>query len=345
MPLPDLAPDHLAIFAFGPGIGELVLVRVPPDLWLVLDGCGAGDADYAPAVLEHYGHARPHIIVLTHPHDDHSRGLARLIEASTPPERKEIWPRIGMVLPPGHDVASRSGGFVAGVTLQAIAAVESRWSASPACRWDVDAGEVEPLGDATLRVLSPREEVRAEQMKRWKAGRGFDKNVISTALFLEWHGRRIVLGSDLVEAPKEGWSHCLVLDPELGDHDYLKVPHHGSDEALHDGVLRPRARVPDPLRVFTPYSRSRLPRFAAGVGAHRVASLGGTAYLTGLPRRHEIQSGQPERRTLAELAAHGSIAFHPVTTGFPDCYVLVSIPPDGGAPIVTQGPGSIRVAS
>lgn len=344
MPLPDLPPDQLAILAFGPGKGELVLVRVPPDSWVVVDGCGAGETDYALAALDHYAHARPRVIVLTHPHDDHSRGMARLIEESTPLDRKDSWPRIGMVLPPGNDVASRSGGFIAGVTVQAIAAVEARWSAWPACRWDVNAGEVEELGDATLQVLSPRAEVRAEQMERWNARRWFDRNVISTALLLAWRGRRIVLGSDLVEDPKEGWSHCLALDPELGDHDLLKVPHHGSDKALHDDLLRPKARVPDPLRVFTPYASSGLPRFVAGTGAHRVVSLGGTAYLTGLPRRHERQSGQPERRTLAELSAHGAITFRPATSGFPDCYVLVTIPPEGGAPVVTQGPGSICVA-
>lgn len=343
MPLPELAADHLIVLAFGPGIGELLLVRVPPDRWLVLDGCGTGETDYALAALEHYGKARPSIIVLTHPHDDHSRGLAGLIEASTPLDRKEAWPRIGMLLPPGNDIASRSGGFIAGVTLQAIAAIESRWSASPPCRWDVNAGDVEPLGDATLRVLSPHPEVRAGQMARWQAGLSFSKNIVSTALLLEWRGRRIVLGSDLVEDPAHGWSHSLVLDPELGDHDLLKVPHHGSDDALHDEVLRPRARVPTPLRVFTPYSPRRLPRFADGVGAHRVASLGGTSYLTGLPRRHELQSGQPERRTLASLGAHATISFPTTTTGFPDCYVLVSVPPDDGVPRVTQGPGSIRV--
>lgn len=343
MPLPDLPPGHLAVLAFGPGIGELVLVRVPPGSWLVLDGCGAGDTDYAAAALEHYGMARPSAIVLTHPHDDHCRGLAGLIEASTPPDRKETWPRIGMVLPPGSDVAGRSGGFIAGATLQAIAAIESRWSASPACRWNVNAGDAEPLGDARLRVLSPQADVRADQLARWQAGRSFNKNIVSTALLLEWRGRRVVLGSDLVETPAHGWSHSLLLDPDLGDHDYLKVPHHGSDEALHDDLLRTGGRVLDPLRVLTPYSPGRLPKFAAGLGAGRIVSLGGTTYLTGLPRSHRAQSGQPERRALAELASHGDITFRPTTSGFPDCYVLVSIPPGGGAPVVTQGPGSMQV--
>ena len=342
MPLPPLENDSLAVLVFGPGYGELVLIRVPPSSWMVVDGCGAGDIDYAVATLAHY-RASPSIVVLTHPHDDHSRGLSGVIEAATPPDRKETWPRIGMVLPPGNDVAAHSAGYIAGVTIQAIAAIEQRWNDSPACRWDVNAEDVERLGDATLRVLSPREEVRADQMARWIARRRIDPNVISTALLLEWRGRRIVLGSDLVENPRRGWSHSLVIDPELGHHDLLKVPHHGSDAALLDEVLLPRTGATAPSRIITPFRLRRLPRFSPGVGAHRVASLPGTTYLTGLPRPHAKQSGREEERSLAELAAGDGISFAPTTNGFPDCYVLVSLPPNGDAPTVERGPGSVTI--
>lgn len=343
MPLPTLTPDHLVVLVFGPGLGELILVRVPPGLWVVVDGCGAKGIDYAAAVLHHYGDARPAVVVLTHPHDDHSRGIADVIRKATPNDRKDQWPRVGMVLPPGDDVALRSDGFIAAVTLDAIAAVEDRWKMSPECRWEMHAGDSERVGDATLRALSPARAVRDAQLARWSAREPFDKNTIASALLLTWRGRRVLLGSDLVEDPGAGWTTSLQLDPELGDHELLKVPHHGSDKALHDDVLRPRARVPEPFRVLAPFSKQRLPSFKAGVGVPRILSHGGTTYLTGLPRRHDQQSARVEARTLAELATHSAIIFDPKTTGFPDCYVLVSILPDVGAPVVTQGPGSIRV--
>lgn len=342
MPLPDLDPDHLVVLTFGPGVGELTLVRVPPDLWMVVDGCGVRNIDYATEALARYG-AHPSIVLLTHPHNDHSRGLASVIEAATPRDQHALWPRIGMVLPPENDLATRYAGYIAGVTLRAIGAITSRWDTLPACRWDVHAGDAEQLGEATIRVLSPRAKVRARELARWQSREVFDRNVISTALLVSWRGRRIVLGSDLVEDPDQGWTHSLSLDPELGDHDLLKVPHHGSDDALHDDVLQPRARVPDPLRAIAPFNTSRLPRFSPGEGAHRVVALGGTTYLTGLPRGHGEQSGQVEARTLAELQTHDALTFDPTTNGFPDCYVLVSIPPDGGPPRIEQGPGSIRI--
>ncbi|HSN98044.1 MAG TPA: hypothetical protein VLS89_07085 [Candidatus Nanopelagicales bacterium] len=341
MALPVLEPDHLAVFVFGPGLGELILARVPPDTWLVVDGC-ASQGGYAQQVLDHY-QATPRLIVLTHPHDDHSKGLTEVIVRATPRDRMEEWPRIGMVLPPGGGGAARGDDLAAGVTQQVIAAVESRWRASPECKWEMFSGDVEPLGEATVRVLSPEATVRKEKLALWSRGKWFDKNVISSALLLEWRGCRVVLGSDLVEVPRDGWTTCLTLDPGLGDHDLFKVPHHGADKALHAEILRPGTRVPEPLRVIAPFSIKSLPRFTKGKGVERIHQQAGTTYLTGLPRAHASQSGAVEERSLAELARHRGLVFHPTTRGFPDCFVMVSFAPGGGPPAVLQGPGSIRV--
>lgn len=39
MPLPPTRDDRLLVLVFGPGTGELILVRAPGDRWLVIDGC------------------------------------------------------------------------------------------------------------------------------------------------------------------------------------------------------------------------------------------------------------------------------------------------------------------
>jgi hypothetical protein len=112
-----------------------------------------------------------------------------------------------------------------------------------------------------------------------------------------------------------------------------------------DVVLRPRERVPEPLRVVAPFARkTRLPSFQEGHGVARIVALGGTTYVTALPRRHEEQSGRTESRSLAELTDHDEIVFDTTTTGFPDCYVLVSIPPGGEPCTVARGPGSVAIA-
>jgi hypothetical protein len=64
--LPELDPENLWLFVFGPGVGELVVVRAPPGAWLVVDGCRAARVPYAEKLLDHY-RATPDIVVLTHP--------------------------------------------------------------------------------------------------------------------------------------------------------------------------------------------------------------------------------------------------------------------------------------
>lgn len=334
------------MLVFGPGLGELVLVRAPPGVWMVIDGCEVADGGYGQRVLNHY-EARPAIIVLTHPHDDHSKGLLEVIDAATPYENKLIWPKIGMVLPCAVGATGNlqvvETLYVGGVTERVIGAVEARWHDHPPCRWDMNRGEDLPLGAARVRVLSPEPTRREKELDRWRSRRPFKKNPISTVLEILWNGRRVVLGSDLVERPGRGWSHCLAFEPSTPDHDLLKIPHHGSVEAMNEVVLAPGARVPEPVRVIAPYSVSDLPSFAPGAGIDRIRGHGGTIYLTGLPRAHAAQSGVLEARPVAALRTHGTLAFAPTTPGFPDCYVAVSFPPSAGPPCVERGAGSVHV--
>jgi hypothetical protein len=43
--LPALAPDRLQVLVFGPGTGELVVVRAPPNDWMVIDPLTPGFPD------------------------------------------------------------------------------------------------------------------------------------------------------------------------------------------------------------------------------------------------------------------------------------------------------------
>src|SRR6266478_4907602 len=81
--LPDaLDAERLYLFVVGPGVGESILVRAPPNNWLVVDGCRVGDEGSAPVtLLKRYGARLVDGVVLTHPHLDHARGLVELLGA------------------------------------------------------------------------------------------------------------------------------------------------------------------------------------------------------------------------------------------------------------------------
>jgi hypothetical protein len=350
--LPQLEPDRLQLLVFGPGTGELILVRAPPGDWLVLDGCGtSGERSYALAVLSHYSQQdNVRFIAMTHPHEDHARGVAELVDALTQPERAAGWPRLGMIWPSpldeaagGDEQAQLRGARVR----QALAAILDRWERRPSCRWELTRGDTRDLGDAKLRVLSPASAVRARFLEALAAGdaAGFDKNRIATAIEVTWRSHRVVLGSDLVEKPGKGWSAVIDFAPEVADHGTAKVAHHGSIRALHEPLLRHTARTGRSF-VVTPFATQDLPRFDREGGVARLHEHAATVHLTGLPRGHDAQPGAPLRLKRSQLARRRrDWEPDPVTPGFPDCWIMVELSSTAARRRVVHGIGSVAVGA
>lgn len=345
MPLPPLQPDHLQIFLFGPGVGELVAVRAPPGDWLLVDGCAAGGRPYGPLLVTHYG-IQPKLVVLTHPHLDHSRGMAQVIEHATQGPKKD-WPKIGLLFPSprrGTPLDDLQRYFDAGVTEQAVATILQRWQAHRPCRWNLDTGSTETLGEATVRVLSPEDTARQDAFAAWEGKSAeFNWNRAASALLIEWRGHSILLGSDLVENPGRGWSEALKRTPELAKHTVYKVAHHGSWDAQYRGVLK-GAKGRKSVFIATPFASQNLPRFNTGEGMELLLEHASVVHMTSLPRGHGEQAGSPQQFTRAQLAKRADdLEFDPPAPGFPDCYVALDLSPTAGPPRMEHGPGSVKV--
>lgn len=348
--LPLLAPDRLQLLVFGPGTGELVLVRAPPGDWLVLDGCATHDVkSYALAVLSHYhqqGNVR--FIALTHPHEDHAGGIAELVDALLQPANLPGWPRLGVIWPspPGEPVAGDEQEQFRGARVrQALAAILDRWERKPSCRWDLLRGDTRTLGEATLRVLSPSPAARARFLEAIAAGKAatFDRNQVATAIEVTWRSHRIVLGSDLVEKPGKGWSAVMDFAPEVAAHGTAKVAHHGSVGALHEPLLR-RTGKAERCFVVTPFAVQDLPRFDRDGGIIRLHEHAATVHLTGLPRGHDAQPGAPLKLKRSQLARRRrDWEPDPVTPGFPDCWIMVELSSEPARRRIVHGIGSIAV--
>lgn len=325
MPLPEVSDEQLLVLLFGPGIGELILVRAPGDKWLVVDGCRKqGRTWYAQRTLEHYG-ASPAIIVLTHPHRDHAGGVAEVVEDATDSESDD-WPLLGMCPPPepSPDVPAHApAAYEAGVAERAVATIDERWRQRPACKWEMEVGDQRMLGSASLTVLSPADRLASDPNRR------------ASALLLEWESTSIVLGADL--APEDEWAPAL----RATDHHGLKVAHHASLPALHDPLLE---GSPDALRLCTPFASQRLPRFDPEGGIQRLHQTGKEVHLTALPRAYRGQGGAGGQRISRGALARqpSALDMDPPVTGFPDCFIAVRWTASG-ARSVEYGPGSVIV--
>jgi glyoxylase-like metal-dependent hydrolase (beta-lactamase superfamily II) len=80
--------DELEINIFGPGYGECCLIHFGGGGWIVIDSCVNTDDDRPAALtyLDRIGvnsaeHVR--LIIVSHWHDDHIRGLSSLLKACT----------------------------------------------------------------------------------------------------------------------------------------------------------------------------------------------------------------------------------------------------------------------
>lgn len=325
-----------------------MVVRAPcadgADEWLIVDGCTSESLIYPEALLDHYG-ASPSAIVLSHPHRDHARGLARLVERFTSPDR-EAWPKLAMV--PAPDTAGAgddwdlTAAYQGGVAEHVIATIWERWRSRPSCRWDLEVGSSRRLGDATVQVLSPIASERDAAREAWLARRRHDYNRAASALLVTWRGRRVLLGSDLVESPGQGWTNVTAHERTPQAHDVYKIAHHGAIRAIGPQAgppPRPRLRT----WLATPFASKGLPKARPGEGLERLLASEDHVELTGLPLPHHQQGETPREAPRHELDGLMSAAVERTgAASFPDCFVAVVVRAQGPVEVV-RGSGAVRV--
>jgi hypothetical protein len=293
MPLPDtLQANLLYLIVLGAGTGETVLLRVPPDQWVLIDSFRCAGRPAGEFVVKKYS-GRIACIVLTHPHQDHYLGILELIDSNPSAV-------LGCVHP-------KDSGPAGPLPVDAMAALKQRakatyvrisdeWHADSTRRWATFRGEPCVIGDARMTSLHP-----AHPLDRaiW----GDDPNELSSALFVEWHALRLLLGADV---PNTQWPAIAAAFQGLGNHAAMKVPHHGSREAIHASFGEgPNTRC----WLVTPFAGKGLPKAddlavnsADGPeGLARVLSYVQEVHLTSLPFRHDCEAEGPCVTTRTEI--------------------------------------------
>ncbi|ATB29774.1 hypothetical protein MEBOL_003229 [Melittangium boletus DSM 14713] len=293
-----LREDRMYLFVCGPGGrpgygAEALALALPERGWITVDSCKVGRELPQEGIISRWRRSPEDqllISVLTHPHDDHAAGLAELLDAMRPP-----LVAVTGNTPPEQDLARRIRDLeLSGVTSQNIAARTVRAAVSAMERL-VSSGATTLLpirdqqtlisGPARVRCLAPTElEIRTllSHLPKERA------NELSTVLEVTWGQTRLMLGADLPwknpsgSVLPSGWESVDKRHPGLSDHTGLKVPHHGSREALHPrllGITGPGPR----LWVCTPFERSDLPRMDAADGADILLAVEPCLHLTKQP--------------------------------------------------------------
>ncbi|MBN2497434.1 MAG: MBL fold metallo-hydrolase [Deltaproteobacteria bacterium] len=270
--------DVLEISLFGPGYGESILAYTGEGDWLVVDSCVTSDRK-TPAALAYLAHigvdpsTAVKLVVATHWHDDHIRGLAALYRACTSARfvcsqalKNEDFLTLSKMA--GERSLMKSSGVD---EFNAILAELERRRGAP--RWAMADRVLWSRGGAVpckVWALSPSDGVVTRAFRsfsRLLQSRGSPKKRIpapernqgSVAILLSVGSKSILLGADL-EAGREdrGWAAVLATHAVVeGKSKIYKVAHHGSESADNPQIWTDLL-LDQPIAILTPFSRGNV---------------------------------------------------------------------------------------
>lgn len=301
-------PGELEVSVFGPGYGESIVAHLGQDFWMVVDSCvDDGGAAVPLKYLEGLGvdvqrHVR--LVVATHWHDDHVRGLSQTLKAcasarfvcSAALNSREFLKLVTAA-------ASRSMMASSGVDefYKVFAVLKARRAPRTLLEPPLPASENTILWQGSMdgqqveiRSLAPSGGALLEAQRdiaRLVPGVGPKLRVsaptpnhLAVVLWVRVGPVHFLLGADLEETPNPytGWSAIIgqAARPR-GRASAFKIPHHGSSTAHSDSVWTDLLES-RPFAVLTPFIQGdiRLPSKADVV---RICSLAEDSYATGRP--------------------------------------------------------------
>ena len=287
MTLPDspLESDLLYLFVLGPGTGETVLLRVPPDEWIIIDSFANGGRPAADAIIADYGGSVV-AVILTHPHQDHCGGFIELLDDHPDATIGCVHPRDGTT---GPTVPADPIALLHQRAKPTYDRIWQEWQANGNRKWETFRAESLDVGGGTLASLHPTRPLAARD---WT---GASPNDMSSAMRFEWGDVKLLLGADVTNT---SWPDIATNYADLADHHAMKVPHHASSEAIHSSYGN-GAR--NRKWIATPFARQRLPRTNDDNGIAKALLHVDAINLTSLPFSHDKESDGPCKTTRTEI--------------------------------------------
>ncbi len=283
--------DELEVSIIGPGRGECVIVHLGGNAWCIVDSCIARGHSEPVAIeylssLENGALSGVRLIVATHWHDDHIRGLASIFRQM--PDARFVCSQalntdqfLTLVESAGATIQGLSGvdefASIFKTLLKRAPDEKARKLASP--MWAIANRELLHLAGGThsfpaaVKAVSPSDGTvklalndiaqlipKAGDLQTRITNRA--PNRTSVALWVEAGTRRVLLGADLEHTHHsgEGWMAVLACHSDPAAATVFKVPHHGSPNADCPEVWA-KMLVPKPIAIVTPFSSGKsLPR-------------------------------------------------------------------------------------
>ena len=260
--------EEFELTLLGPGYGESIVLHVGDGVWVLVDSyVNPSRIPKALEYLESLGLDPAQavaLIVATHWHDDHIRGMAQLVEVCNTATfccasvfcKEEFLALVGALA--GRHLSAVGSGV--GELYQVFSHLGEK-GAKPALA--LANRRIFSHGGCEIWSLSPDDAVFIDFLKSLddcspREGQtkirlpSLSPNTVAVALWIRIDDVVVLLGSDL---EKRGWVEILQQTARPTDAaSAFKVPHHGSANADEPSVWK-RMLEPDPVAVLTPWRR------------------------------------------------------------------------------------------
>lgn len=292
------------------------------DDWAVVDSC-IDITSRRPVALDYLdildvSPSAIRLIVATHWHDDHIRGLSEVLRVadkarfviSTAQTSRELTTLVQLVEPrmmlksSGVAELAKVYEHLETTGSHATYAAADRRVWKPAGKTKRELWTLSPSDRAIETTLKGIAKLLDEDDLPNRRIPAFTPNDASVVLWAEAPGVVILLGADLEESADEemGWRAIVASTARPpGKAAVFKVPHHGSVTGHNDDVWV-RLLESDPLAILTPFSRGRTPLPTASDEA-RLNAHASAVYKTSHVSPVAAEWAPPVATTLAETTA------------------------------------------
>jgi len=295
--------NNIEVLVFGPGYGESILINTGCGEWILADSC-INPETRKPAVSEYLGKRglSPDcikLIIATHWHDDHIRGLCEIVKEADNAEfvlsqafRQDEFLTLMSYYGNEQTIKSTSGiqelynivVFLKSVNKKPKFAVADRILFERKNEKENYYCEIRSLSpsDASIMLSNARVAELIPQLKTEKRRLpSITPNHSAVVLWIRINNKIILLGSDLenTKEPDTGWTAILSSNIRLPEKaKVFKIPHHGSYSADHPKVWE-KMIDNDPFAVLTPFKNGgiKLPELA---DIERIYNRAGKSYIT-----------------------------------------------------------------
>jgi len=283
------ALDEIEVSVWGAGYGEAIALHIGGEKWILVDSCIAPDSQL-PASLDYLNNLKScvgetvKLIVVTHWHDDHVRGISTVLNeckssslaVSGALQVDEFLNLVNLYSKPtiqktsGLDEFARAFQLLQRRKKRGTQFNPPKWASADRLLYRDEIRINSEIIEAKVYALSPSDasvlkaqlafaQLFPKENEHKKRITSPKPNHASVVLWVELGRDIILLGADLENTSdsETGWSAILSGSTATVEKaEVFKIPHHGSENAHHDDVWS-ELLWSEPIAIVTPFRPGR----------------------------------------------------------------------------------------